>query len=206
MAALLIQPPHTFCTAHFFPWIVFLLPAVFQYRLCHHLLPNASSLLAPQLVTPGPILQNCPLWELLHRSASNKNRNPCQFCISWIISYVSRFSVVLDCLLLWLFTVLRVFSNKPFRLFYYEECCKSKALMHFFFFFLITELDKETSASKPLWASSKDTGSRSFQVQYLLLIHSPYTKMLIFAKCHRYQNLTWFWQAIAHHLCFTLSK
>lgn len=135
MAALLIQPPHTFCTAHFFPWIVFLLPAVFQYRLCHHLLPNASSLLAPQLVTPGPILQNCPLWELLHRSASNKNRNPCQFCISWIISYVSRFCVVLDCLLLWLFTVLRVFSNKPFRLFYYEECCKSKALMHFFFFF-----------------------------------------------------------------------
>lgn len=113
VAALLIQPPHpalAFCTAHCFPWIVFLLPAIFQYCLCHRLLPNASFLLAPQLVPPGPTLQNRPVGELPHRSARKKNRNPCQFCISRIISYVAHLCVVLDFLLLCLFTVLCVFQ------------------------------------------------------------------------------------------------
>lgn len=58
----------------------------------------------------GPTLQNQPVGELLHRSARNKNRNPCQFCISRIISYVAHLCVVLDFLLLWLFTVLCVFQ------------------------------------------------------------------------------------------------
>lgn len=50
------QPSLASCTAQFLPCMVFPLPAIFQCCLGHPLLPNATSLLAPQLFPPRPVL------------------------------------------------------------------------------------------------------------------------------------------------------
>lgn len=131
MAVLLIQPPQparVFCTAHSFPWVVSLLPAIFQCCLCRHLLPNASSLLGPQLVPPAHILQTQPVWEVPRKGARNKNRNPYEFCIS--VSYVAHLCVVLEFLLLSLFTVLHVFKIKQLGFFFFTVNKNVVSLKH----------------------------------------------------------------------------